>query len=450
MPVRTLRETIQHLIGDTQHFSIYTRAFHATCLFAFVLVSLGVFQNLFLGFHALALSMLIIAGSIVVVFISSRYYGYRKWPVAIFIAATFIILCINYFLNAGVEGPSLIVFYVGLAFLLSITRPSWHFFLAFISIVIPLVLMYMEYDNPEIILQRYRSRTDQFIDIGLTYAFGLMFMFIAMRFIRSVIEEQSQSVLEQSKLIEEQSKQIKESNEVLALMNERFKTLFGIISHDLRSPMSSLESYLMVLKSNPDLPREDRIMLENELLQLVKGSSSLLDNLLQWSRTQIRKENMEAKTFQIGDIVNSVVALLSPIARGKKINIHAEIPEGMHVFGNEHQTEVIVRNLIQNAIKFSSIGSEIRVQASAAENMVNLRVIDQGKGIAPEIAKNLFTEIVNPSFGTKNEKGAGIGLLLSAEFVASQGGRIWIESTNTDGTEIVFSLPKENEANIVK
>jgi two-component system, sensor histidine kinase and response regulator len=444
MSTRIFRDIFEFLLGDKNEFSLQVRSFHFTCLSAFTLVLIGVIQNLLLGFLMIGLTMFVVNVSLVIVFVFSRFYNKRKGPVISFLVVCELIISANYFLNSGVDGPTLMVFFVALVFMIAITKNSWHVFLVLLNILIPSILLWLEYTNKIEVPSNYRNEAERYLDLGFSYGVCVIFMLLIARFVRNLMNDQRNDTLIQSKLIEEQNLQIQEANENLALLNDRFKMIFSIISHDLRSPLSSIESYLLVLKANPDLAKEDRVMLESELLKLTKGSTSLLDNLLQWSRTQVKKDSSEVYKFKVAPIIRSVCSLMGPIAGAKNIIIHDQVEDDLIAIGNEHQIEVVLRNLIQNAIKFSPLSSHIYIEAKEKDDNVEFTVRDQGVGISESKAKDLFIGLVSPSYGTSNEKGAGIGLLLSAEFVALQNGRIWIEETSSQGTKIKFTLKSPN------
>jgi signal transduction histidine kinase len=444
MSTRIFRDIFEFLLGDKNDFSLQVRSFHFTCLSSFSLVLIGVIQNFLLGFWLIGLTMFSVNIALIVVFILSRFYGKRKGPVIAFLIFCETLITANYFLNSGVDGPTLMVFFVALVFMIAITNNRWHVFLVFLNLLIPTVLLWLEYTNSIEVPSYYRNEAERYLDMGFSYGVCVIFMLLIVRFVRNLMNVQRNDALNQSKLIEEQNVQIQQANENLALLNDRFKMLFSIISHDLRSPISSIESYLLVLKANPDLAKEDRVMLESELLKLTKGSTSLLDNLLQWSRTQVKKDSSEVYQFKVAPIIQSVCSLMGPIAGAKNIIMHNEVESDLTALGNEHQIEVVLRNLIQNSIKFSPLSSHIFIEAEEKDDNVEFTVRDQGVGISESKAKDLFIGLVSPSYGTGNEKGAGIGLLLSAEFVALQNGRIWIEETSSQGTKIKFTLKSPN------
>ncbi|MBI1268482.1 MAG: hypothetical protein GC193_13735 [Cryomorphaceae bacterium] len=440
MSTRIFRDFFEFLLGDKNDFTLKVRSFHFTCISAFCLVLIGVLQNLLLGFWLIGVVMFSVNLALIIVFVLSRFYRKRKVPIIIFIIVCEALITANYFLNSGIDGPTLMVFFMALVFMIAITNNRWHVLIVLLNLLIPAALLWSEYTNILEVPFYYRNEAERYIDLGFSYGICVIFMLLIARFVQNLMNEQRNDALNQSKLIEEQNNQIQEANENLALLNDRFKMLFSIISHDLRSPMSSIESYLLVLKANPDLPREDRLMLESELLKLTKGSTALLDNLLQWSRTKVKKDSSESYQFNVAPIIRSVCSLMSPIAGAKNIVIHNDVHQDLVAIGNEHQIEVVLRNLIQNAIKFSPLSSHIFIEAVEKDGNVEFTVRDQGVGIVEAKAKDLFVGLVSPSYGTINEKGAGIGLLLSAEFVALQNGRIWVEETGPQGTIIKFTL----------
>ncbi len=181
---------------------------------------------------------------------------------------------------------------------------------------------------------------------------------------------------------------------------------------------------------------------------VIKQSSQrafdLLINLLEWARAQTDTLVFDPESFNLKDLINENITILSSNANQKAITFNQDIPDEVFVFADKQMISVVLRNLISNAIKFTQKGGEINISVKKNEKEILISVIDNGIGIEPERIKNLFH--INKSFstpGTNNEQGTGLGLILCKEFVEKHSGKIWAESKPGKGTVFYFTLHSE-------
>lgn len=221
--------------------------------------------------------------------------------------------------------------------------------------------------------------------------------------------------------------------------------LYSVIAHDLRSPMGSIKMVLNMLILN--LPSETIGGEMYELLTMANQTTedvfSLLDNLLKWTKSQIGKLNVVYQDIDMVEVVEGVSEIFTMVASLKKIKITLDVPsERVGVRADIDMVKTVVRNLISNAIKFSNEGSEIVVTLSEEEDMAVVSVKDSGCGIDEENQKKLLhTETHFSTFGTNNEEGSGLGLLLCQDFVIKNGGKLWFASKKGEGSTFSFSIP---------
>jgi two-component system sensor histidine kinase/response regulator len=220
--------------------------------------------------------------------------------------------------------------------------------------------------------------------------------------------------------------------------------LYSVIAHDLRSPIGSIKMVLNMLILN--LPEEKIGREMSDLLttanQTTEDVFALLDNLLKWTKSQIGKLNVVYQDIDIVEVVDGVVEIYNMIARVKKIKIREEKPSSLAVLGDIDMVKTIVRNLLSNAIKFSNEDSEILVKLEEKEGMAVINVQDHGCGMDEESQKKLLhTDTHFSIFGTNNEEGSGLGLLLCQDFIQKNGGKLWFTSTKGEGSTFSFSIP---------
>lgn len=220
--------------------------------------------------------------------------------------------------------------------------------------------------------------------------------------------------------------------------------LYSVIAHDLRSPMGSIKMVLNMLILN--LPFEKIGAEMYELLTMANQTTedvfSLLDNLLKWTKSQIGKLNVVYQDVDLVEVTDGVIEIFSMVASLKKIRIREMKPERMMVNADIDMLKTVVRNLLSNAIKFSKENSEILVKMEEVNGMAVVSVQDHGCGISEEGQKKLLHADTHFStFGTNNEEGSGLGLLLCKDFVVKNGGKLWFTSKEGEGSIFSFSIP---------
>lgn len=220
--------------------------------------------------------------------------------------------------------------------------------------------------------------------------------------------------------------------------------LYSVIAHDLRSPMGSIKMVLNMLLIN--LPAEKIGDEMYELLAMANQTTedvfSLLDNLLKWTKSQIGNLTVVCQDVDIVEIVDGVIEVFSAVAGLKKITIREEKVDRLLVHADIDMVKTVVRNLLSNAIKFSNEASEITVRITEEEGMAVVSIQDHGCGISAEgQEKLLHTDTHFSTFGTHNEEGSGLGLLLCQDFAMKNGGRLWFVSQEGQGSTFSFSVP---------
>lgn len=233
------------------------------------------------------------------------------------------------------------------------------------------------------------------------------------------------------------SKKQKELNELNRLKDK----LFSIISHDFRGPLSSIKSIIILLDEGHITQEESKEYLHNANIE-ISNTLNLLDNLLKWSLNQMKKSTVEKINFDLAELARVNEALLSPIAGKKNIRIVNQVKSPLMVHADQNMMNLVIRNLVSNAVKFSPAHSTIYLDARLEQQQVVVQVKDEGVGIDKTQLASLFQfEHVISTYGTENEKGVGLGLSLCKDFVEQNGGRIWVESETGKGSTFSFSIP---------
>ncbi|GAB4197839.1 MAG: hypothetical protein OHK0057_11420 [Thermoflexibacter sp.] len=228
-------------------------------------------------------------------------------------------------------------------------------------------------------------------------------------------------------------------NEALKNLNATKDKLFSIISHDLRSPFNILKGTLELMKENAFSPKEIELV-SKQMQKNIESISYTLDNLLQWSLSQMKGENTNIEKVELGEIITETVNFYQEVANQKALQIVNQIDSPTFVWADKNQLRLILRNLLNNAIKFSFIKGSVSFSYIINGEEIEIAVSDTGIGMTEEQLKDLFSPANRSTPGTSGEKGTGLGLLLCKEFVENNGGKINVQSTLYKGSTIVFSL----------
>ncbi|HYG37658.1 MAG TPA: HAMP domain-containing sensor histidine kinase, partial [Cytophagales bacterium] len=191
---------------------------------------------------------------------------------------------------------------------------------------------------------------------------------------------------------------------------------------------------------------EERTKLAKDMHKSVENLSALLENLLQWARSQMGHIDFNPKKFYLYKSVQKTHDLLNARASGKLIDLQLNVDKNIVVFADENMLDFVFRNLLSNALKFTNPGGKIEINANVSDSFVEVSVSDNGVGINEEDQPKLFrTDFHLTKPGTFKEEGTGLGLILCKEFVEKNGGKIWVESKQNIGTEFKFTLQVVDE-----
>ena len=237
--------------------------------------------------------------------------------------------------------------------------------------------------------------------------------------------------------------QKRRSNKKLKELNETKDKLFSIIGHDLKGPLNSLTAFSSLLIHHSEtLTQEEIKMLSGDVDKSLKNLFGLLENLLEWARSQTGNIDFSPEQFDLLTVIIENVDLLKSQAEKKKISIVHDKTQELFVYAHRNSINTVVRNLIANAIKFTSNGGNIVITASVNGKMAKIIVADNGVGMNENVIKKLFKVGTKVStLGTSQEKGTGLGLILCKDFVEKNGGTIGVESKEGHGSKFYFTVP---------
>ncbi len=243
----------------------------------------------------------------------------------------------------------------------------------------------------------------------------------------------------QNEELERLHEQVDNQKEELSQLNHTKDKLFSILAHDLRSPVSKLQSLVMLIQED-DLEEVEMSDLISQLDLQLQYSIRTLENYLSWAQSQMKGLKPVFRPVNLHVNVEEVTDMLNQLADQKQIHINNRIDEDLYVIADQNMILVILQNLISNALKFSHPDSLVTVDAEKEAGRIILSVRDKGVGITEEKQGEIFQAFNKSRQGTKNEKGTGLGLSICREFAEQLRGKIWYESTFGEGTTFYVAL----------
>ena len=277
---------------------------------------------------------------------------------------------------------------------------------------------------------------------GLLAAFVVLLSLLVFSFIKAKSHKEELEK-QKEKLAEEQirTEAILEQTHHLEEVNQVKDKLFSIVSHDLKDSISSIKAFLDLLKED-SISKDEFYELIPELSENADNASSLLFNLLNWSKSQMQNLEPKPELFNIQEVFQTKIALVEQKVEDKRIVLIDESQRDF-VYADRSMVEIVIQNLITNAVKFSRTGDVITISNIDVNGKALICVEDTGVGIAKENIDKLFAAHKNfTTAGTKNEKGTGLGLTIAKDLVELNNGRIWVESTQNVGSKFFIELPK--------
>ncbi len=431
---------LDKVIGGRSEFSMQNRAFNFVCVVSFLILIFCIFFDAFISQWLMICVMTALLGVLAVIYYFARFKMLYKPGIVAYAICSYTALIINYKYNSGINGPTLFLFFV-VFHLLIVTSPSKYYKIwIFLHIFIALGLIGYEYFNPDAVPDTYPSRYGRFLDVIASYLIGILFFFLKTRYLVDYYNGEKQLAEERAIAIEKQNEQIILQNQELERVNEEKDKMFSIVSHDLRSPIDTILGFLEVLSADI-LEPDEKVEIETQLRDKVKNTSELILNLLFWSKAQMNGVTVSLAPVSLMDLLDEARTFLLSNAAKKSIKITYNISRETEVVADKDMLRIILRNIIGNAIKFTNSGGEVAIKLTQKGSDAEISIKDNGIGIPVAKQGEMFSLKSGTTFGTENEKGIGLGLMLCKEFMGYQNGKIWFESEEGKGSTFYLSLP---------
>ncbi len=255
-----------------------------------------------------------------------------------------------------------------------------------------------------------------------------------------LLKTQKQQIEEKNRTLADLNKEISNQKHDLEELNQIKDKLFSIISHEFRSPLNSLKGTLALLMAGI-LSDDELKTLSRDLTDKINNTSIFLDNLLNWAKSQMNGIEAKPAEVDLQMLVNDNIKLLVTQADKKEIALVNKIGEPLVAFTDPNMMNLVLKNLISNAIKFSLRGGAVEIEAKENDHKITVSISDHGIGMPEENIKKLFELETFTTRGTANEKGTGLGLFISKNFIETNGGKIWINSKEGLGSTFSFTVP---------
>jgi len=258
-----------------------------------------------------------------------------------------------------------------------------------------------------------------------------------------IIRGNEEDLMQQNEEISALLQNLNEKNIELIELNATKDKFFSIIAHDLKNPFSLVLNFNeLLIKGFDDCSPKEIKQLAQMTHDSAKQAYNLLENLLTWARIQTGKISPVSVKIRLSELINEIKNLYEPLVNSKNLNYETVIHSDCFIYADKEMVKTILRNLINNAIKYSYPKETIKIETQELDNNILFTISDTGIGIEPEYIGKLFNiESKLTKTGTEGELGTGLGLILCKEFVEKNNGEIWVESKFGKGSQFKFTIP---------
>jgi two-component system sensor histidine kinase/response regulator len=437
--LKKLNEVWFKLIGNSPDFSLESRIFHSITIGLIILAIFYVPYNLFAGLYVAAVSCLLFSSFFWYEYYQSRFHN-KPHSSILFGITGIILFSVNYFANSGINGSTDVIWPAYLLLVFAISPYRQHLVWLIVYVLSFLALHLAAYYHPELVKHPFTAGKGELIDRVTAFPLPVICIYIVIKYIRRSYDKERVAVEEKALAIETQSHHILIQKDQLEKSDAEKNKLMSIISHDMRAPLINIQGYLQLLNEN-EVDSPQRPVLEQELLMATNSTMDMLTNLLQWSRSQMEGPLVNLVPTNLLSAIKSTLDMGKTQADKKDIALNYIINPELTVVADTDMLQLVVRNLISNAIKFTPQGGIINIGAQLIQQECKIVVSDNGKGIDRNKQEKIFSINTEPGLGTNNEKGVGLGLLLCKEFIERQGGRIGFESVFGQGSSFFVFIP---------
>lgn len=302
-----------------------------------------------------------------------------------------------------------------------------------------------------VVLKKYPYQLENINYAGylINQALAIVYIFYGLYLIKKENANYQASMLVSNAVLQKNNDEMQKQAQELDQLNSLKNKLFSVISHDLKAPMYALRNLFDDMQRQ-DMPADEIKSLIPDVKNDLNYTVSLMDNLLQWAKSQMQAHTVNADAHNVKEMIDEVMQVLYLQAEAKKIHIENKVADGYNIWADRDMINLVLRNLISNAIKFSPSGGKISIGTFDQSQFTEIYVKDAGKGISKEEMKKIGGQEFYTSNGTAQEQGTGLGLLLCKEFLAKNNGQLRIQSEPGKGSVFSFTLPKADDNSLMQ
>ena len=415
------------LVGPVDTTSIQARIFHEMCIMGIFAIPISFAVNLIVGVPYINLMLAVIFVAICLVYYNSRYRDNLALSVLLFTISTNIFLPLNYFYNSGIAGPTLMLSLLSVVFTVGMMPQKKAVVWITISVTSILSIFILDLATPGLIVNTYPDRTGLFLDVITSYIAAIACIIVVLSYLIKSQHFENRKAIEASIALKD--------------ANDSKTKLLSILSHDLRAPLNSIQSFLEILVDY-DLDEVERRTIKAKLLEETKNTQNMLFNLLSWTKSQMEggvKVNLSS--VKLYEVTHSCIDTHRAAASEKSITIINTIDQQLIALADIDMLKLVIRNLLNNAIKFTHSNGRITATSEVVDRTAVVTIADNGIGMPESKASKIFTINSESTYGTNNEKGVGLGLLLCKEFTELQNGKITLITSAESGTSFSLHFP---------
>lgn len=418
---------LQRVTGAPRDFPLTVRIFHSVLAICMAALIYNIPLNIIIGLPNIALASVVSLLLAFTLYYLSRYRHKTTVARLIFCITGTGLFIINYFLNSGIDGPTGYFFILIIVVVIAVAPVSEYWYWIISNIVLLIGLHIVQYIHPEWVPYTYPARGERYMDISSAYITVVLIVLACFYIIR--------------KNYEAERLEARQSAAKLIRLDAEKNRLFSIISHDLRSPLAHIQNYLEML-ADYDLSDQERKDIKSQLLLSTRGTLDMVNNVLYWSKSRLEGKEQLNELLNVANLLKQQVELFRSIAARKQIELESILMPEATIWGNADIVLLIVRNLLNNAIKFTAPGGRVRISATSSKGVSLLIVKDSGNGSPVKLNDEIFQFNTATATGTANETGVGLGLALCHEYTAQLGGRIWFNVDPVSGATFFVELPE--------
>jgi signal transduction histidine kinase len=392
---------------------------------------IGSLMNLLLSTSITAVAVpMVLSGLLILLYYFLRFKSSIQPFLLPIIILSLIGISVVWVFNGGINGsniqPALVILILALISVSDKMKP----YIISLFLLLNISAYFIQLLKPDWVTN-FPSETDRWIDALVTMIYSSVFIYMIIKYLHTHYKRERLKV---------------ETSEKKLMKINTDKDLFiSILAHDLKSPFNNLLGLSELLAENTRSYDLDKIETLAESINMsARNTYRLLEDMLLWASAQSGNFPFKPQKLNLEKVYSRVSEVLQLGLLNKDLTIQSYIPADLYVFADEQMLSTILRNLISNAVKFTNKGGRIILSAEVSSKSVTVSVSDNGVGISPEMMESLFVlSRAHTTEGTEKEKGTGLGLFISREFIEKHNGKIWVESIQGQGSIFYFTLPTE-------